>query len=285
MRIGVIGYGWSGSSALVNFLEKSPDYYVYPGELSFMWDSGGVIDLYKYLTRDYSPYTISRKLLEFEELINVSSKKRNTFNPKGTGSAHLMKLKEVLFNRLNVEYVELSQRNIILSRSFVDYAFFKAKDLIKRRKYPWMNQLTKSDALQIFRESIDIYFQGLNPEKSLMIFDQPCYVDQVDVSVELLQLDYTYIFSREPSKILEDMVNHKSMFGVIKNVVNRKKVFNAAIEFLLSLETDGKARLISFEKFVNLQPSELQDLFPFIGTEALKDCIAQFDWKYSRSNA
>lgn len=65
----IIGTGRSGTTILREILGHHSKIHVYPHELRFLTDAGGLVDLVNALTRDWNPFNASKAIEDFEDLL------------------------------------------------------------------------------------------------------------------------------------------------------------------------------------------------------------------------
>ena len=65
----IIGTGRSGTVVLREIMGHHPKIFVYPHELRFLTDSGGLMDLADALTRNWNPFNASKTIEKFEDLL------------------------------------------------------------------------------------------------------------------------------------------------------------------------------------------------------------------------
>lgn len=290
MRIGIIGTGWSGSSALVDFLNKTNQVKVYPGELSLLWDTNGILDLYYRISENYCPYNISFHLMEFSNLIDSVSRRQSFTNPLGQGYKSALNLREILFNNLGVIQVDLNQRSVYRPKDIIQNVKKKLQKKLQNNTDLWCEKFNPVIAKSQIEKSITKWLESEHKytNDDIIIFDQPCFVHQIEIAMDILNLDHSYVVKRSGNAILRDMEKNKAMIGKIKDSKIRSEIFN---KWLLTVEESlnpilkcRRATILNFEEFAFYNVEQLKELFPVLDKKSIINAFNDFNWSYTQGN-
>ena len=290
MRIGIIGTGWSGSSALVEFLNKTQKIQQYPGEFKVIGDPKGILDFHRNVSKQYTPYNISYHLMEFSKRIDSISKRQSPFNPLGLGDKKVLKLKEIIFRNFGVITTNFNQRSVFRTENPLGNLLIKIQKKRNQNTDFWCKKHNSAIATGILRNSLNEWLKQEYSfkEDDLILFDQPCFIDQTELTSSILSLDYIYVVYRKSEMTKTDMIKNEAMIGKIKDKDIQEIIFQDFFKeiknSLSSLNHTRIVRLIEFEKLAYYTVEDFEELMPFLDKNVIKKAYEAFNWDYTRKN-
>jgi hypothetical protein len=290
MRLGIIGTGWSGSSALLDLLKKTKQVKVFPGELSLMWDTNGIIDLYYRISENYCPYNVSFHLMEFSNLVDSISRDQSFVNPLGQGYRSVLSFKEILFQNLGVLKVDLNQRSVYRPKDVIQNVQKKLQKKLQKNTDLWCDKFNPAIAKNLISKSLTSWLENeYNFTKDdIIVFDQPCFVHQIKLTIAILCLDHSYVVKRSGNAILRDMEKNNAMIGKIKDPKKRLEIFN---KWLLTVEESlnpvlksKRVTILNFEEFAFYNIEQLKELLSDFDEKSIIKAFNDFNWSFTQGN-
>lgn len=236
----VAGYGWSGSSALVDYLKEFDKAVVPNVEFRLIKDPYGIADLEDSLMSRWDYVNSAAAIEDFFWLAKrCSYKPRNYFSPQGLGYSELLTpsflkiTKEYLSSLTSFSY---HNNNIhsIFKQSYISYLKKRILNTINRRTHGLLgkedcgnvNHFSKPEYdffIQKTREYVERIFDGF-PDDKIIVLDQavsPLHTETLKYfnNVKMIIVD------RNPTDIYVDLVRCRRLIGKELSITHDPEVY------------------------------------------------------------
>ncbi len=292
--INTMGTGYSGSSALYEFFQKTNLFYdPFPeSNFSLTYDPGGLVDLEVLIK---SSFTINKSKIaheRFVDLIEYYSKEKKRFDLGKNLSRHNPNLKNLLLNFLN-------NITILKYKGDTGYSQFKSnffekiriKILLKlnnlqKKKMKNQNELYLFCDYDHFQEEIKKLFFELfekeNVKKKDIILDQAGSIFNPKESTKFFSNPYNICVLRDPRDIYTEL--KRKGYGYpgydVETFCNWYKLIMKKIDYT----ENEKLIFINFEDFALKKNLILKKIFDFLKIEFSNYNDVKFDFKRPENN-
>ncbi|MCC3145655.1 hypothetical protein LJ207_09995 [Halanaerobium sp. Z-7514] len=257
--INIAGFGWSGSSALVDLLKELDDYQELGNEFRLIKDPDGLIDLENAIVNNWKSGKDDIALKRFIKFIEFLGRKQTKFSHIGKNYNELFNYK---FFDLTYEYIS-ELINFDYKGNWFIYDFKKShlsylvKKIKKKLNFKIDNQLiyfschSKDDFTKITQNYLNKLFASIKNSKNNLILDQAiCSSNIKNIQRSLKYFDNTKLIlvDRDPRDIFIEAISQNSIpTNNIKNFIKWYKSKRPNYNYINSLD---KVMLIQFEDLV-----------------------------------
>lgn len=265
-KILIVGYGWSGSGAVLDYINDYEQVFCPNIEFSVFWEPRGLYDLKVSLIDNWDFLGHSIKIEDFLDYIRILSRDNNRYLFKrGEGYSKCL---DIDLNSLANEYLQKlisfeyhSNSRIIEQRKTSSLRFY---EFIKRKfklynpptfKYAKVSEKLFISATQDFINKI--FKNSMNKTKSsILLLDQAVSVTNLQKSLHFFESSKCIVVSRDPRDTYVDMVRNKSLMGVVDSLDSVEKFIlwysnlrKTASEEMKNL-SHNICKKVSYEEFV-----------------------------------
>ncbi len=294
--INTLGTGYSGSSAIYEFFQKTNLFYdPFPNSnFSLTYDPGGLMDLEKVIS---STFTINNSKIahdNFQDLIGYYSKKNQGTQTGKNLIKHNKELKILLEHFLKgitaLSYKGdsgyLNYKNELIKKMRIKI-LLKLTKLFKK-KLPNQKEFFLLCDLNTFKNEVEKLFFELfvknNNKKKDIILDQAGSIFEPKQSTKFFYNTYNICVLRDPRDIYAELKRKGQGFPGydLKIFCDWYLIIMKKIDQIK--KNDGRLIFINFEDFVLNRKSSLTKIFQFIEKEFENFDEVQFDFKRSENN-
>ena len=294
--INTLGTGYSGSSAIYEFFQKTNLFYdPFPNSnFSLTYDPGGLMDLEKVIS---NTFTINNSKIahdNFQDLIGYYSKKNQGTQTgkdlikhnKELGILLEQFLKSITVLNYKGDSGYLTYKNNFLKKMKIKF-LLKFSKLIKKKMSNQQEFFLLSDLNTFENEVKKLFFELFikdNNQKQDIILDQAGSIFAPKQSTKFFYNTFNICVLRDPRDIYAELKRKGQGFPgydlkvfcewylIIMKKINQIK------------KTDERLIFINFEDFVLNRKSSLKKIFQFIENEFENFDEVQFDFKRSENN-
>lgn len=294
----VAGYGWSGSSALIDLLREYENTVVPDVEFRIIKDPYGIAELMNSLVYQWDYINSSAAIDDFVWLCKKCNRDcKHFYNPFGLSynsilTNNFLSITHDYINKLTSFNYLGSNYNKEFKKNYFNSSYRRfARSLNSRTgiKLPYKESISyfSKPTKELFLKATQEYLQSLFAEKydnKIIVLDQaisPLHFDQLQFFGEDCKM---IIVDRNPWDIYIDMINNKSLIG--SDLVNTHDVSKYYIwHESIRPETyeHNKVLLVSFEKLVREYETEKERIEGFISWDLGKQVSKQLYFKPSES--
>ena len=297
-KLFINGYGWTGSSALVDYLSDFQNVSVIPNEFDDLRVPYGFIDKVKMRIQKIQG-SDSRS---FSELAHFEPGIQNPISTRNKGNFFIFKMLLRAFH-IPIPFTKMWNKSFGYRKHFF-FLFFRYLRETAITKY-YLRKVSKSfsiDELELLPSqwinSISSIYSARN---SVVCFDQALLIDNAIEYIDLLHDVFVVVVMRKPEKQFADILDQnikflhnypwkvRYLFGVgendLKDIV---KVFinstSNRLDQLMLLKKKIKKNLllIDFDDFLQNPENQLKRISNFTGIEFKKSKNAKFNLEKSR---
>lgn len=299
----VLGYGWSGSSAVVDLLNEYEGYYAPDVEFRLIKDPYGLIDLKNNLVKRWDPLNSDIAIKDFMWLVDHLKYNQSSISLKAglgyektIGKGFERATEQFLKKLINFEY-ESRWWFFDFKKSKLGFLRRKIERRLKiHRKADWTSYFTYIDEQQFdiyVKEYIDTIFSTYFEQEKCetVILDQAVPTQMYSCATQFFENVKVIIVDRDPRDIYVDLINGNSLIG---KELNKKRdpqiyekwhnAFRNVIEF--SEDFEKNVLKIKFEDLVLKYEETVGGIEQFLGLDKRKhvDALKYFDPSLSRKN-
>jgi hypothetical protein len=233
--IAVSGYGWSGSSAVVDLLREYEDYKFNQNEFRILKDPHGILDLESSLVDNWDIIRSDVAIIDFLKYCSILNRKGSKYYQRGYDFSTTFKID---FMSLAIEYINSISLMTYKGNSLVfDYPLSKYSFFIKRLKKKILGQdyqrlmflakPTKEEFVQATVTFLESIFKNYAQKNETVILDQVISVSTVEQSLKYFKDIKIILIDRDPRDICVELVKEKAFIGPeIINTNNIDKFIN-----------------------------------------------------------
>ena len=271
----VAGYGWSGSSALVDHLKEYKNIIEPDVEFRLIKDPYGIYDLEKHLFEEWEVINSSCAVQDFLDFCAKCNRKTGFFT--GFGLNYGEKLNQN-FITLALDYVSkismFTYKGINFSTRFkqsaIKYTWTRIKNkipLVKERSFCndtlYFSKPDYSTFIEYTQDFIEEIFAEYSNSSIVLL-------DQAVSPINLEQLKYfrdvkMIVVDRNPYDIYADMIRHKSLLGSDLYYTHDTSKYTQYHEGIRGVFPDKNVLYIQFEEFINNYEYNKRLIRDFIG--------------------
>lgn len=276
--IAVSGYGWSGSSAVVDLFRELENVKCVDTEFRLIKDPYGLLNLQSVLVENWDFLNADIALKDFLWFVEKLSKKSGIFSGYGGGYAKRITKR---FFQLSKEYVdELTDfsfyaTSLVLEQRKRTLDFLKGK--IKRKLSLNYGELmrfsrpTKRRFLQVTKSYLSKIFDDfLEKSKSeYIVLDQAIPISNADRCFDYFDDMKLIIVDRDPRDIFIDLLRSKSLIGYELGISKNVKKYiewheKLRQEDISNYRNSSRIMSIRFEDLILNYEKTIQKIFSFI---------------------
>ncbi len=219
------GYGWSGSSALIDFMREFDGFFVPHKEFRLIKDPHGVRDLDSAITQSTDQLNEDRTIREFIHFIEVYSRKVGGLRPLGL--AYNNDFGEH-FSQISMDYIEALTDYIYsgywwyldYDMSRVKYLVFKTLKRLKIYNHQEHTKMrltvkTEEEFLQLTKKYLNDIFSDCLKEKEYhtVVLDQAIPANRSSWGARYFNNAKVIVVDRDPRDVYIDLIKEKSLVG------------------------------------------------------------------------
>lgn len=290
--INIVGTGYSGASAIYQFLQKTNMFYdPFPNaQFSISYDPGGLQDLENVIKNQFTINKSKQAYNNFVELINFYCEENKGLRVGKNYTKHNKNLNYVLTNFLNnivsLEYFgETTFRNYradfyeILKYKFLNYLF-----KIKRGKRPNKEKLFILCDIENFQKEVKklIFelFEKNNLEKKDVILEQIGTIFNPISSIKYYSNPYCLSILRDPRDIYTELKRKGYKFPGYSVEIFCDWYINIIKKINIEEKANKKVLFLNFEDFVIKKQDSINKIFDHIEYERID--FNKVDFNFSR---
>jgi hypothetical protein len=238
--VAISGYGWSGSSALVDVLKEFKGFESLDYEFRMIKDPYGILDLESSLIDNWDILKSDIAIKNFLNFCKILDRAPHKYGRYGGGYKH--KIKNDFLNETHMYIDQLNQYTYLGDSLVFDYKLSGLKRLMKvvlKRfgsdyylQNMYLSRPEKLDFLKSTRQYIDNLFKHRLLSNTRIILDQAIPVSNIEKSLNYFNNIKLVIIDRDPRDIYVDLINKKSLIGP---ELNKYKSVDKFIEWFLIL--------------------------------------------------
>jgi len=276
MLINVIGFGWSGSGALLDCMRQDARFNVIPHEINFISDPTGIVNLFEKLC---VPNDFNSKAYAIEHFIKLLDISFRNHIPKFKYGQNLGKYTnkkiedelDSLLHELNVKTTNLNSRVDFYHLNFYQYWIKIIKNMlnISEQKFIVNSPIDRCHFRNVITCFVEKLFQR---EKTYTVLDQGLRIEHLAYNDLIFQNMKTIIVNRNPKDIYSEQMRGNFLFGANPTTDNIKSFCeNYLSQHLLASSKLGEnVTLIDFEDLVLKQEATLRKVSTFLGVKPLE---------------
>jgi len=294
--INIVGSGYSGSSAIYEFLRKTKLFYdpFQDSQLSITYDPGGLIDLENIIKDQFTVNKTRLAYTNFKRLIDYYCIKSKGLKSGKNLIEYNNDLRNILENYIN-NIINIKFKG---ETSFINFQKNKLETLkfkIISRYYNFINKRRNNlDELYIFcdiqkfkSETDNLIFKLVEKKNFLkkdVILDQAGTIFNPVSSLKFFRNPLSICILRDP----------RDVFSEIKNITNKFPAYDVKVfvswyqkimeKINIEEKVDKKVLFINFEDFILNKEDTTNKIFGFIGKEKPLVKNVQFDFLKSEKN-
>lgn len=225
--IGVSGYGWSGSGALVDLLKELEGVYEPRVEFSLIWEPYGVLDLESSLVHNWDFLrhdTAIRDFLKYAKLLSRNRKKLGLW-----GEGYSAKLGIDFLGKAESYIESLVDMELSANTRLLEYRKTRLESLVgtlKRKMLPeswsagyeklYFSKKTHEDFIALTKAFIeDIFYSCIEArDKKYILLDQAIPIHNIDKSLRYFNNIKCFIVDRDPRDIYVDLIANNALVGL-----------------------------------------------------------------------
>ncbi|TRW50194.1 sulfotransferase [Aliidiomarina halalkaliphila] len=279
--ISVSGYGWSGSSAVVDFMKGFKDTKAIETEFRLLKDPGGIMDLESALLDNWDVMKNGLAINDFITLINILNRKHIKMFQMG-GSYGVTVSNDFL--RQSYDYInDLVDFKFNGDSLIFDYSLSRFQYFLKRVRKRVLRAYAKEiyfskPSREAFRKATQSYLSCVlrdfanKHECRNVVLDQAIPASNIKKSLSYFDKIKIIIVDRDPRDVYCDMYNHKSLIysqghNEIYSVNNFIKWFRAQRDAESQRGLKGEILKVKFEDLVNDYAVTSEIIKDFIGLD------------------
>ena len=274
--IGVSGFGWSGSGAVVDLVSEFENCKPLDVEFRLIKDPYGISDLESFLVEHWDILRSDKAIGDFIWFCSILNMKGSKLSRVGENlsqklSIDFMKETQKYIDTLtNIKYSGYSMIfNYHLSATFLFFNKIMRKlGLIPTNKKMYLARPTKEKFIyetQIYLSNIFKNFIDKNKINTI-ILDQAISITNLNMSMRYFKDIKLIIVDRDPRDIYVDLVHHKALVGADSNIEERPKRFVEYYNLVRSnLELNKNTLKINFEDLILNYEDEVKKIKFFLG--------------------
>lgn len=276
MLINVIGFGWSGSGALLDCMRQDLRFNVIPQEINFISDPTGIVNLFEKLCNPNDFNSKAYAIENFVKLLDISFRNHIPKFRYGQNLGKFTKNKiedelELLFQQLNVEKTNLNSRVDFYNLNVYQYWIKLIKNMLKinEKKFTVNSQV---DSVH-FRDSITNFLEKLfQLENTYTVLDQGLRIEHLAYNDVIFHNLKTIIVNRNPKDIYSEQIKGSFLFGANPTTDNIKNFCkNYLAQYFLASSIIGKnVTMIDFEDLVFDQEATLKEISTFLDIDPIE---------------
>jgi len=272
--IGVSGFGWSGSGAVVDLLKEFEYYGALGLEFRLVKDSCGISDLESSLVTNWDVLRSNKAIDDFKWFCSVLNMKGSRFTRVG----------ENLSNRLFIDFIketdnyidnltDMKYKGNSLTFSYHlsnIYLLFKKLNRWKIDREMYFSKPTKENFLLHTRNYLETIFNPFMEKYNLntLILDQTISVTDIEDSMKYFQDIKLIVVDRDPRDIYVDLVRMKALVGADSDASRRAERFVLWYKLIRkNIQPSKNVYFLKFEDLVLNYDIEIEKIKSFIGSE------------------
>lgn len=278
----VAGYGWSGSSAVVDLLREYKGFHSAEIEFRLVKDPKGISDLYDALIEHWDPLKSDIALKDFYWFANHLNAKRSKFSLYAGLNYQLFFGKTFFESTINFlhqltlfEYTGhwwyfdfLKTRNQMAIKKFLSLFRLSSNEKML------FSHVNKDDFIAIVQQYIESIFKPIWEKSSAktIILDQAISVNDFDNQMRYFKDSKTIIVDRDPRDIYVDLMKSGCLLG---NDIRKNHNVSHYIEWHKALRTrcseialHPDALVISFHDLINHYEETVAKIERFLGLDS-----------------
>ena len=272
----VNGYGWSGSSALVDFFREFNNCYVPHKEFRLIKDPHGLRDLDIQLNQSIDALNEDTAIKEFLQFIKVYARIPGGFRPLGLAysvdfGSNFEQLSESYIKRLvnyeysgywwyldmDTHYIEFITHKVLNKLKIYDH-----KEHTKMR----LTLQNEDEFLAITREYIDSIFSELLKKKKYdtVVLDQAIPANRASWGDRYFNNSKVIVVDRDPRDVYIDLIKEKSLVGYDVAVNHDVRLF---IDWFKKVRKEDPVSAgymrVQFEELIQDYDNTVQKIYEF----------------------
>ncbi len=292
MVVGICGFGYSGSGAVLDWLKGYPKTDVVDSfEFSFLYTPDGILDLKYHLLDNCAKYMSSdiaiSRFIRFmkKKSCEMGSKKRAILNITSEYVKSLIQVEWRGYWMFDYYTGSFLKRNV--GFRLFHSRIYRMFPLMPRRhpKFPPMRTMYLSIAPESFYEKTKKYIDNLidlfvEKESTLVALNQPFPANQPNLCLELIDYSKAIVVDRDPRDLyvlFKKVIPNKSCFVPVDSVESFIAYFKA-LHFYYPRESNN-VLVIKFEDLIYEFDNTIALLESFLGLER-----TSFDYSKTKFN-
>jgi len=282
--VGVSGYGWSGSGAVVDLLKEVDGFCVPSFEFRLIKDPYGIIDLETFLVQNWEVIRHDTAIHDFLWYCHVLNRKVSKFSGYGLD----------LGEKLNVDFIaetqtyisNLTKLNYYGKTMVYDYKLSLSAFLInkimrklglrKNNKKMYLSRPGQTEFLIETRRYLFNLFKNYARDNKLrfIVLDQAIPTINIDKAMRYFDEIKLIIVDRDPRDIFVDLVNQKTLIGpellnedAAEKYILWHKTLRVNSEYLNNNVKSKNVLRLQFENLVLDYDQCIKEIISFLGTE------------------
>ena len=272
--IGVSGFGWSGSGAVVDLLREFDGYGALGLEFRLIKDPHGISDLESSLVNNWDVLRSNKAIDDFKWFCNVLNMKGSRFTRAGENLSKKLSVDFLLETDKYIDNLtDMKYKGNSLTFSYhlsKTYLFLKKLNRWKVNREMYFSKPTKEKFLlhtRTYLETIFNLFMKKNNIKTL-ILDQTISVTDIESSMKYFQDMKLIVVDRDPRDIYVDLVKMKALVGADSDINKRAERFVLWYKLIRErLYVNENVLFLNFEDIILNYDVEIKKIQLFLGLE------------------
>ncbi|MFW2601001.1 sulfotransferase domain-containing protein [Aliarcobacter butzleri] len=289
----VSGYGWTGSSVVVDLLKEFETFGTLDFEFSMVWEPNGIIDLEKSLVDswDFLRHDIAiRDFIKYCKLLDSKSSKFNSLGLDMSKHLHIDFLLESIKYVENLTDIKYSGYTRLFDYEYSQIALIYRKILRKFFKRILSNnemylaRPSKEKFIKETRNYFDRIFSNYCDKNHIntVLLDQALPVAGITKSIDYFSNIKAIVVDRDPRDIYVDLINHNALIGIeckketresTKNYIRWHNILRQNRSELSKLEEEGKVLCFKFEDIVLEYDKSINQICKFLNLDLQKHIL------------
>lgn len=279
MYILVLGYGWSGSSAVVDLLNEYDQTYQIPVEFRLIKDPYGMMDLRYNLVDRWDPLNVDISVKKFLWHVKYLNQKRKRIPPR-VGLGYQTALHHDFENAVNKFISEIAPTQYDGFWFFFDYLKSGVDLLFERVLLKLHLKKNKNENMfysnisgdyfdQKAQECIESIFAEAQSKSKFLILDQAVPAQDIEQADHYFKDYKVIVVDRDVRDNYCDLVNNHALIG---EEIRKSKDNRFFIDWYLRLRKNrsdysesSNVKFVSFEKLVFEYEETVREIEDFVG--------------------
>jgi len=291
--VSVSGYGWSGSSAVVDLLREFEGFVDLGLEFRLLKDPYGICDLHSAIAQNKNVLNQHIAVKNFQTFCRVLDRPNSKFFRAGYDYSSVLGIDFLAETQEFIQKLSsFSYQNNSMVCNYYDSRF---RSLLKKLKAKFFNKfdlihhfdLSESEFADCVSNYMLLILRELGRERQCIILDQAIDPNQSRLCQQYFDDLKTIVVDRDPRNIYVDLVNNRSLIGAelaIKDDVDRFVAWHQKSRNN-SIANDSSILVLRFDDLVNDYHLTVDKIISFLGIENTKWSLKRFfDPDKSRKN-
>ena len=274
--IAVSGYGYSGSSAVVDLLREFKNYKTLDFEFRLVKDPHGIIDLECFLVDNWDVIRNDAAIKDFLSFSKVLDREDSRYFQRGFDYKH--KLKGVFSDQTKIYINNLTDVMYSGNTMVFDYKLLRTSFLLKRLKRKifrkdykqgmYLSRPSKDKFVYETKLYLENIFSKFATDQDSIILDQCIPTSNIKKSLNYFNNIKLIIIDRDPRDVYMELMNQNSLIGAELRESNNIEKYIKWFKTTRESEdiTDAIILKISFEDLILDYANTVETIKEFLGT-------------------